>query len=198
MDPGRGQGAGDRLEAAELLRQWAERDRLPRLLIDEQLAILWSNRAAHALLAERRDLEVRENRIAATHAGHHQALAAFVQSCGSGVATLSIPCENGDGHVLFRCVELGSDIRTRYFGMNFYRSGSEFRATYADLETIFNLTRSEHKVLLQLLEGNTADEIANLLGVSIETTRSHIRQIYSKLDVTSREGMFSRVRPYRL
>jgi DNA-binding CsgD family transcriptional regulator len=198
MDSGRVVSAVERLDIAELLQQWAEREPVPRLLVDEQLAILWSNRPAHIQLTQRRDLEIREGRLAATNPAHQPALLAFVQSCGSGLESLAIACDDQDGHILFRCLEIASDMRTRYFGMIFYRSGSDFRVSYADLETVFSLTRSEHKVLLQLLEGHTADEIATLLNVSIETTRSHIRQIYAKLDVTSREGMFSRLRPYRL
>jgi DNA-binding CsgD family transcriptional regulator len=100
--------------------------------------------------------------------------------------------------LLFRALEVHRDSERRYLGIVFYRSGSEFKARYADLEKVFQLTAAEHRVLLKLLDGQTADEIAELLRVSIETTRSHIRQIYLKLSVTSREGMFSRLRPYRI
>jgi DNA-binding CsgD family transcriptional regulator len=183
---------------AELLQQWMDRDLLPRLVVDEEMHILWSNREAGIQLGQRRDLETREGILCATNPAHQSMLEEFVANSGPTISTISLPCEDGDGHLLFRGVELGAGPRPRYFGLTFFRSGSEFAVRYADLERVFHLTRAEHVVLLELLAGNTADEIATKLKVSIETTRSHIRQIYSKLDVTSREGLFSRVRPYRV
>jgi DNA-binding CsgD family transcriptional regulator len=53
-------------------------------------------------------------------------------------------------------------------------------------------------VLLQMIDGRTADEIAGDLAVSVETTRSHIRSIYGKLNVSSREAMFRRIQPFLL
>ena len=47
------------------------------------------------------------------------------------------------------------------------------------------LTQSEGDVLVELLEGHTAAEIAELRTVAISTVRSHIRQILQKLGVNS-------------
>jgi DNA-binding CsgD family transcriptional regulator len=186
------------LEIADLLQRWAERETTPRVLVDEELAILWSNPPAERELAKRRDLESRDDTLSVTDPSYQATLASFVGSATSDLSSMCIPCGDGDGHLLFRCREVSIDGGRRFFGMVFYRSGSEYSTVYADLDQVFNLTHAEHRVLLQLLEGHTADQIATGMNVSIETTRSHIRQIYLKLDVTSREGMFSRLRPYRL
>ena len=183
---------------ADLLQAWVERDPLPRVLVDEQLRVIWANPAAQDALDRKRDIAIRDGQLSTTQAGEQQALIDFVRGTGSALTSFCFPCEDGDGHLLFRAVEVQRDWGTRYFGLTFFRSGSGFSVRYADLDKVFQLTQSEHRVLLQLLDGLTADQIATKLGVSIETTRSHIRQIYLKLNVTSREGMFSRVLPYRL
>ena len=186
------------LEIADLLQRWAEREATPRVLVDDHLQILWTNPPAERELARHRDLESRDDMLSATDPSFQPALTAFVRNASRDLSSMCIPCADGDGHVLFRCREVDGDGDRRFFGLVFYRSGSEFSSIYADLDQVFNLTQAEHRVLLQLLEGHTADEIATGMNVSIETTRSHIRQIYLKLDVTSREGLFSRLRPYRL
>jgi DNA-binding CsgD family transcriptional regulator len=60
------------------------------------------------------------------------------------------------------------------------------------------LTRAEHRVLLELLHGQEADALTKLLGVSIETVRSHIRNIYGKLEVNSREQLFFKTQTFRI
>ena len=99
---------------------------------------------------------------------------------------------------LFRAWELRRSENQRYIGLIFYRSGAEFSLRYADLDKVFRLTASEHRILMLMLDGLTADELSQRLGSSLDTVRTHIRNIYGKLKVTSREGMFSRLRPYRV
>ncbi|WP_327140717.1 LuxR C-terminal-related transcriptional regulator [Nocardia sp. NBC_01327] len=56
------------------------------------------------------------------------------------------------------------------------------------------LTDTEMVVLKQLPSGRTAQQIATDLGVSINTVKTHLRGIYSKLDANSRLGAMDRAR----
>ena len=105
---------------------------------------------------------------------------------------------DGDGHLLLRGRQIGGGGETRYLGVGFHRTGSAFHAVYADLDKVFQLTPAEYRVLGEMIEGRTADAIARAMKLSIETVRSHIRHIYTKLQVSSREELFSKIRPYRL
>lgn len=49
-----------------------------------------------------------------------------------------------------------------------------------------NLTRREEEVLAYVAQGYVNKEIADLLGVGLETVRSHLKSIYDKLHVRSR------------
>lgn len=55
----------------------------------------------------------------------------------------------------------------------------------------YRLTPREGEVLACLLTGRSAEWIAEELCVSLSTTRSHTRNIYTKLDVHSREELFA-------
>lgn len=193
-----GGGCSEVSNSASLALEWLDRDIRPRLIVNLSLRIIWQNEAAKIALGQRCDLEVRDGLLAVTHNAHQNALGAFIASCTHDLCSFCLPSDALDSHLLFRAQELTRDGRNRLFGIIFYRSGKEYIARYADLDRVFLLTHAEHRVLLELLNGHTADDVARDLAVSIETTRSHIRNIYGKIGVTSREGLFSRVRPYQV
>jgi DNA-binding NarL/FixJ family response regulator len=57
----------------------------------------------------------------------------------------------------------------------------EYDASRAD-----ELSPREQAITKKLLEGPTASEIANELGISFHTVRTHIRNIYIKTGVANR------------
>lgn len=184
-------------EAAILALSWIEHDLMPRVIVDDDLVILWGNIAGRSLLAQKRDLEERNGILSTVDRSKQVALAKFVAQSEVAISSWSFKRSDGDGHMLFRAQRI--DWRGGgMFGVAFYGSGSEFQARYADLDKVFGLTGAEHRVLLDMLEGLEADRLSEIHSVSIETTRTHIRNIYSKLQVRSREGLFHRLLPYRV
>ncbi|MFC2103625.1 response regulator [Bacteroidota bacterium] len=59
-------------------------------------------------------------------------------------------------------------------------------AAAADNDSEYKLSEREIEVLYQLAEGNNYKEIAEVLFISVDTVRHHIRNIYKKLHVHSR------------
>ena len=183
--------------AAALALNWIEHDLMPRVIVADDLAILWSNIAGRSQLAQKRDVEERNGILSTVDRSKQPVLARFVASAEVAISSWALKRTDGDGHLLFRAQRI--DWRGGgMFGVGFYGSGSEFQVRYADLDKVFGLTAAEHRVLLDMLEGFEADRLSEIHAVSIETTRTHIRNIYAKLQVRSREGLFHRLRPYRL
>jgi DNA-binding NarL/FixJ family response regulator len=60
----------------------------------------------------------------------------------------------------------------------------------------YNLTPSEETVLQKMMRGNNVEKIARSSNTSPETVRTHVRRAYSKMSVSSREEMFSRLKPF--
>ncbi|HET9638395.1 MAG TPA: helix-turn-helix transcriptional regulator [Allosphingosinicella sp.] len=190
-------GRPDEKLAAALALDWIDHDLMPRVIVGDDLVILWSNIAARALLAARRDVESRSGILSTVDRSKQQGLAHFVTTSEVAISTWALKRADGDGHVLFRAQRIdwqGGGL----FGVALYGSGSEFHVRYADVDLVFGLTPAEHRILLDLLEGCEADRLAEIHAVSIETVRTHIRNIYAKLHVRSRESLFHRLQPYRI
>lgn len=54
------------------------------------------------------------------------------------------------------------------------------------LQSTFGLTRAETRVAVMLAEGNTMEEMSENLGVSVNTLRTQLSQIYAKTGVNTR------------
>jgi DNA-binding CsgD family transcriptional regulator len=177
---------------------WLKNDPHSRVILDDRLEVSWCNHAADAEFKLKRDLLIRDGMLAAANRSNQARLAEFVKSCGNEVRGLFFGCSDGNADLIFRGQELNRGGARRFIGVRFFRSDSRNAVQHLALDQVFKLTKSEHRVLLEMLEGCTADQVAQKLGVSVETTRSHIRNLYVKLGVTSRESMFSRLHSYRL
>lgn len=51
------------------------------------------------------------------------------------------------------------------------------------------LTAREREVLLLLVQGHGPDRVAELLGITWHTARTHVRNVYRALDLTDRAGV---------
>jgi DNA-binding NarL/FixJ family response regulator len=74
--------------------------------------------------------------------------------------------------------------------LNFFSQTKEKRP---DLD-VYNLTKREKEILLLLIDGLSYKEIAAKCFISIDTLNSHIRKVYSKLNVHSRSEIAAKFR----
>jgi DNA-binding CsgD family transcriptional regulator len=62
----------------------------------------------------------------------------------------------------------------------------------------FGLTQAESRVASMLVEGKRQEAMADELGVSIRTVKSHCTHIYQKLGVTNKIELFKLLSEYKL
>lgn len=179
-----------------LIFKWASHEVVPKLLVGNHNLVVWANVVAQSDLSRGRGLGISDGVLVATDPDQQLALAEFLDGCGEGMNTFCLHVE--DGHVLIRAYGLGHSCATQIVGISYNHSGLACPAHYPGIELAFALTPAEHRVLLQMANGSTADEIARRSGISVETVRSQIRGLYAKLAVNSREALFSRIQSFRL
>ena len=62
-----------------------------------------------------------------------------------------------------------------------------------DLGRLYGLTQTEQQITRLMLEGQSVADIANCLNKSVLTVRTHVKRVYSKLNVGTKEQLFSTV-----
>lgn len=182
---------------AQVALDWLVADVRPRIIVSTALRVRWFNRLALDYLKAQALVHVRAGEIVCKSAATHKLLSDFVCRLDGEVRTLALSDDTRRDVLLLRgwgmlhhgehvaCLELGCD-----------REG--FVPDYRDLQTVFGLTQAEHRVVLEMLAGKTVTIIAGKLNLSVGTVRTHVKRLYSKIGVTSREELLGRLAPYRL
>ncbi|GAA0728901.1 helix-turn-helix transcriptional regulator [Sphingomonas japonica] len=191
------QDAAEAPDLATLALAWLGADSRPRLIVAADLQVLWSNRPASQQLGDDAGVVLRDGALAFASATAQRDFTDFIEALGEELGTVSIPYPDRSAHLLFRGRRIGVDGRSAAC-LEFTRDTAGFMANYSDIDRVFSLTRAEHRIVVGLLNGRTASQLATDLLISVDTVRTHVRRIYSKVGVRSREEMFSRLRPYRI
>lgn len=182
---------------ADTLLAYLHDDSLARLVIDGDLRILWANRAARSLLAEQGSVAERSGMLSFADAEGRQTLVQAFDDLPTEGRHVALHIADSQEHLIIGVRPIMHGARPA-FAVHFHFTLTGFATVYADLRTIFALTRREHSIVLELLEGRSAAAIAERLDLSLETVRSHVRQAYAKLQVRSREQLFAKLQPYRI
>lgn len=98
---------------------------------------------------------------------------------GGSATLIQLQCagkSSAEEHLLF------ANFIVLYLHLCFVRWGRDFNSWSAR----HNLTSKEKEVLQWVVEGKTSWEIGKILSVSERTVKFHLRNIYSKLNVTNR------------
>ena len=90
------------------------------------------------------------------------------------------------GIVAFLFLAIGSFIGLRIRSSNQSKMNNKLQIIQTDL-----LSERESEVLTLIAEGLTNQEIADKLFVSINTTKTHLKHIFEKLNVTNRTQAIS-------
>ena len=159
--------------------------------------VLWRNASADALF-EGPDFNIVGGALTITDRAQAAEFRAALASLGKEPKACCHRRRDGDDHhvILLQLLEPAGKLPA--VAMTFHCSTSPTRYVWADIAPIFGLTPAEASIVKQLIAGARADVIANDLGISLDTVRTHIRRIYAKMNVQSREQLFSAVSPFRV
>jgi DNA-binding CsgD family transcriptional regulator/PAS domain-containing protein len=163
------------------------------VLVDAQGRIVHANASGHALLAEGSVLSAAGRKLAVNDAGAEQALHDVFLAAGNGDAAVGIKgvavpltTHSGERYVA-HVLPLTSGARRRA-GTSYAAVAAVF-VHKAALETplppeviakTFNLTPSELRVLLGIVEVGGVQEMAEAMGIAETTVKTHLRRLYAK------------------
>lgn len=176
---------------------WLDRDPCPRLIVGHDLIIFWANSAALAFLALGPDVTAIDGRLQLFGKMAEERLSAFVGSIVlSGSLYLTSP--DCDDFLLVRAERLPSEADTPAVALTLNsRIWAASSVRFDDLEIAFQLTPREVEIVTLLARGHSVGAISGLADCTIETVRRHVKNIYLKVGVSSREELLNRLHPFR-
>jgi DNA-binding CsgD family transcriptional regulator len=184
--------AGPALEA--MLSCMENLDQRARLLIARDGTVLASGCNLQEWLQRSECLVLNSPRLQAIGADSQAKLARLFEVGPGKIATQIMNRQPSQGH----CIVRASGLCEEAIALTMQLADEGFEPKLADLEEAFGLTPAEMNVVEMLHQGCGANDIGSNLGISVHTVRAHLRHCYDKLGVTSREGLWQRLAPYRL
>ena len=174
---------------------WLERDGCARMIVDDDLVVNWMNSAATEIVRQTNAIRIANAMLRISKREMDEPFAQFVRMSGDVISPFCIHVHYGE-HLLLTAQRVLGTSPQHLTGLTLRRTTRRYLLYGDALETAFRLTSTERKVLESLFLGETADEVGGRLNMSVGTVRTHIRHIYNKVDVSSREAMFSKLVPY--
>jgi DNA-binding CsgD family transcriptional regulator len=182
------------VETAPVLETWLDLSRRARLILADDLSLQWCNAAGRALLERRDPLLLSGGVVRPRSPAESRRLHDFVSAAGPEISVLCLADHDREEHLLVEALRLPG----RLVGLTAVFACCEVERRWADLREAFGLTASERDIAQALSSGFTAEAVAQRLRTSVKTVRTHIRHVYSKLGVSSREELFHKLTPYMI
>lgn len=179
-----------------LLEQWGGIESRPRIILGEDGALLWSNPSADEMMLAGVDLIEENAHFRLVNPAEQAEFEAFLAAATPEVSAWCTPQVDGD-YLLFRAWRIITD-GVEAIGLVFHPAGVKYVPTWANFTRVFGLTATEYRVALLLLDGLKVEEAAERMSITVGTVRIHVRNLYAKLEVSSREQMFRLLAPFRV
>jgi DNA-binding CsgD family transcriptional regulator len=167
---------------------WFQTALNPSVIVDNTLKTIEVNRRGRELLSDNRGLFLRDGALCAKDRKIGLQLEHFVATLtAEAVNTLAVL----DFLIMGRRLGDGAPAALQFRDLR-----RHIELDCADLEPVFGVTRAEHQTLLCMLRGHSVTRIAADLDKSVLTVRTHVKRLYAKLGVQSREQLFARIAPF--
>ena len=142
------------------------------------------NESAQKFLDSQSEIAIKNGKFWTKEEGQRQRLVEFLGERKFKVGNLLLNL--GENSLLILQAERLISEGSITFGVTLYIPLSSQFERLSGLVDYFGLTRSEARVAYALVLGNTGREVAKIVGCSFETVRSHKKNIYRKLSISSK------------
>ena len=158
------------------------------LLVDEDGGLLFANARGQSLLAD--DLAVWGGRLAAAYTTGTRALrAAISAAAGPRRLTTTIALESQHDVLRLMAIPLSKTVEPGPTPVMLIACHQEATIEAARLGQAFDLTPAEARLLSALVGGERIAAYARRTGVSVNTAKTHLRQLFSKTGEQRQAGL---------
>lgn len=176
---------------------WAEAFRIPTLIVTMDMRIVWSNSSADTMLEAGDCFALHKGYLACPDKDQEEPFRAFIAGLSSE-PTAWIHRLPEQQFRLVRAERVAPAGQPPGVTLMVYPTDARSRYVWGDISRAFGLTRAEATIVRKIIDGDGAAAVAEDLSVSLETVRTHIRRVYNKLGINSREQLFSTMSGFRI
>lgn len=185
--------------AQDYLVDWFQAAPRPMLMIKvPDLHIITCNDAGDRLLLEGPDLRQQQGRLAFCDAAAAERFRQHLTQDGNDLPPWPLKQRDRDRHLILKVDRLVTANAAPVAIVAVHFSDGDTNHQWSDIGSIFGLTRAEERIAKKLTGGKNVEELAAELTISVETARTHIRRIYGKVGVGSRERLSAILLPFRV
>lgn len=177
-----------------IMEEWLSSSRNPSVICDAQQRVLWHSANLLGFLDHVTCIKLDRDSLVLADKRAQAALSRFIQSPDMPTSVIALEGERQTARSILQCRRLGAGSNVNVFGLRIINDDNYRESAVLHFEEYFNLTRQEALICRDLLRGKTVQEIVETTGKSSDTVRFHIRNIYIKIDVSSREALFAKLR----
>lgn len=176
---------------------WLERDPSPRLIVRHDLFVCWLNSAAKAFLIHVPDIDLSGGVLLFSNKIAEARFTRFVTSVVLS-GSLYLGSEERQDFLLVRAERLPDGAAGPMVAVTMNsRSWAAQSVRFEGLEIAFSLTPREVHIVTLLARGNSVASIVTEADCAVETVRRHVKNIYVKIGVSTREELLNRLQPFR-
>lgn len=185
----------------QLYRKLLDRIGAGVMIVAQDCRLVYANEIADALLSEGLTLTVRQNKVTTSSPPHAKGLKdALDRACTETDTAIGnfgngIPLTGTDGSVAVCYVlPLGKSERRRELGPGLAAifvttNGASVPPALEVLSALSGMTSREARIALMIADGQSPNEAAIALGISVNTLRTHLARIFEKTGVNSQREL---------
>jgi len=179
-----------------ILAEWLSTGPHARVICDENQKILWHNWNFKVLLNCGNTVKPDREAFMLTGSREQSALSEFMGKTSPQDTVIWTNDPNGVSKSVLQCQRIDTPIFASAFGIRIADGAISLAEEFRHFESYFNFTKQEAKICRLMLGGRTVQVIVDLEGKSSDTVRFHIRNIYVKVGVSSREALFANLQHF--
>lgn len=176
------------------LAQWLSSGSSARMVCDASQRILWHCPKLERLVEGGWTIKLERSQFTLGDKRAQAALTGFINKAATPETAIGLMSQDGRLEIVLQCQRLDVPPLGTAFGLRFVSAQDWRENDLRHFEQYFGLTRQEAAVCRHLLQGRTVPDIVAMDGKSPDTIRFHVRNLYHKVEVSSREALFARLR----
>lgn len=185
------EGGGDTISS--VLTRWTFAAPQPLVLLQRNGRLIWCNAAAMRLLQGSSPLTLRNGVLTTRRSGANSEFKTWLESVTETPSLHVIKGEPRYSNIVaqaFTVESAGEGV------VGCRMRATDARTEVADLVEGLGLTPAQSSIVRRLILGSNIEEISFETDLSITTVRTHLRNIYARLGISSRDDLFQLCLPY--